>query len=324
MEILRKYNTATSIYFPLIDAGAADFESTPVTFASGDTQISKDGGTFANTTNNPAHEGNGIYSLALTATEMQAALIVVTIIDSATKAWEDQAAIIATYGNASAQHAFDLDDNDRTGSANTTAPDNAGIAANQTDLNTIIAALLTSTDVQNAAAAALAAIHLDHLLATDYDPTSKPGTATALLNELIENDAGVSRFTANALEQAPSGGGGLTLASFFTTDSGETKDTAVSGSVVGEITAAITAGSAGSTEVTDITIDDGTNPIEGAALWISTDSTGTNVVWSGTTDASGNPKDNNGNNPFLDPGTYYIWAQLGGYTFSNPTSHTVS
>ena len=55
---------------------------------------------------------------------------------------------------------------------------------------------------------ALADIHLDHLLAADYDPASKPGTATALLNELIESDGGVSRFTVNALEQGPSGGGG--------------------------------------------------------------------------------------------------------------------
>lgn len=55
---------------------------------------------------------------------------------------------------------------------------------------------------------ALADIHLDHLLAADYNPASKPGVATALLNELIESDAGVSRYTANALEQGPSGGGG--------------------------------------------------------------------------------------------------------------------
>lgn len=67
---------------------------------------------------------------------------------------------------------------------------------------------LDATEVQAAANAALVANHLDHLLAADYDPASKPGVATALLNELIENDGGVSRFTANALEQAPSGGGG--------------------------------------------------------------------------------------------------------------------
>ena len=110
MEILRKYGAATTILFPLVDRDAVDFESTPVTFASGDTKISKDEGAFANTGSNPAHEGNGIYSLALTATEMQAARIAITIIDqTATKLWEDQAALIATYGHASAQHAFDLD-----------------------------------------------------------------------------------------------------------------------------------------------------------------------------------------------------------------------
>jgi len=54
---------------------------------------------------------------------------------------------------------------------------------------------------------ALVALHLDHLLAADYDPSGKPGVATALLNELVENDGGVSRFTENALEQAPSGSG---------------------------------------------------------------------------------------------------------------------
>lgn len=55
---------------------------------------------------------------------------------------------------------------------------------------------------------ALVAIHLDHLLAVDYDPATKPGVATALFNELIESNAGVSRYTTGALAQAPSGTGG--------------------------------------------------------------------------------------------------------------------
>lgn len=75
-----------------------------------------------------------------------------------------------------------------------------------------INAAATSADfideINAAVDTALSDIHLDHLLAADYDPASKPGVATALLNELVESDAGVSRFTANALEQAPSGGGG--------------------------------------------------------------------------------------------------------------------
>lgn len=296
MEILRKYGEATTILFPLVDAGAADFEATPVTFATGDTQISKDEAAFANATNNPAHEGRGIYSLALTAAEMQAARIVITIIDSATKAWEDQALVISTYGNASAQHAFDLDaatqnvnvtqisgdsaaaDNaeaffDNTGfvASNSTvgtvttltghtaqtgdsfarlgAPAGASVSADiaaidanvdavlvdtGTDIPASLSAIETDTqDIQTqigAAGAGLSAVpwnsawdaevqsevqdaivanHLDHLFAADYDPASKPGTATALLNELIESDAGVSRFTSNALEQAPGGSSAL-------------------------------------------------------------------------------------------------------------------
>jgi len=78
-----------------------------------------------------------------------------------------------------------------TDNANTVVPDAAGVAATPAEVAT-----------------ALTDIHLDHLLAVDYDPASKPGTSTALLNELIENDAGISRYTANALEQAPSGSGG--------------------------------------------------------------------------------------------------------------------
>lgn len=58
-------------------------------------------------------------------------------------------------------------------------------------------------EIQSEANDAIVANHLDHLLAADYNPASKPGVATALLNELIESDGGVSRYTANALEQAP-------------------------------------------------------------------------------------------------------------------------
>jgi hypothetical protein len=72
---------------------------------------------------------------------------------------------------------------------NTVVPDVAGTAATPAEVAT-----------------SLSNIHLDHLFAADYDPASKPGIATALLNELVESDGGVSRYTANALEQAPSAG----------------------------------------------------------------------------------------------------------------------
>ena len=77
------------------------------------------------------------------------------------------------------------------------------------DIPGLIAALndVSTAEVNAEVDTALADIHLDHLFATDYDPASKPGTSTALLNEIVENDSGVSRFTVNALENGPSGSG---------------------------------------------------------------------------------------------------------------------
>ena len=102
MEVLRQYATASTINFPLIERDIQDFRTSGITFVAADTQIMQNEGAFANTGSVPAHEGNGIYSLALTATEMTAARIVITCVDSATKLWEDQAIIIQTYAHGSA------------------------------------------------------------------------------------------------------------------------------------------------------------------------------------------------------------------------------
>lgn len=74
------------------------------------------------------------------------------------------------------------------------------------NLDATISSRATPAQVNTEVDTALADIHLDHLLAATYDPASKPGVSDALLNELVESDAGVARYTANALEQAPTGG----------------------------------------------------------------------------------------------------------------------
>ena len=111
--MLRKYGTATHIYIPIVKASSANFAvGADWTPAAGDVKISKDGGAAANVTNLPSAiaMGNGaMWDFSLTATEMQAASVVVIVADSATKAVEDQAIVIETYGNASGEHAFDLD-----------------------------------------------------------------------------------------------------------------------------------------------------------------------------------------------------------------------
>lgn len=74
---------------------------------------------------------------------------------------------------------------------------------------------------------------------------------------------------------------------------------------------------AGSTS-TAITINDGTNPIDGVDVWITTDSAGANIVARGYTNVSGIITF------MLDPATYYVWKQLTGYTFTNPQSMVVT
>jgi len=58
-------------------------------------------------------------------------------------------------------------------------------------------------------------------------------------------------------------------------------------------------------------------PIEGVELWFATDSGFANIVWNGDTDTFGIARDNNGNKPFLDAGTYYIRLSKTGYTFTD-------
>lgn len=54
-------------------------------------------------------------------------------------------------------------------------------------------------------------------------------------------------------------------------------------------------------------------PVEGANVWITSDTAGNNTLWAGTTNSSGIAVDQNGNKPFLDPGTVYVWIQRAGY-----------
>ena len=105
---LRKYGVETKIDFVLYDTDGASLK-VDAAHAAGDSVIMKDEGAEANTDNAFVDEGTG-YSITLTATEMQAARVVVYIVDQTSpKVWLDEALVIDTYGNASAQHAFDLD-----------------------------------------------------------------------------------------------------------------------------------------------------------------------------------------------------------------------
>lgn len=118
--ILAKYGTALTLDgIPLITKGAMDYKANP-TLAAGDVKVSKDGGASANITTLPstAPAGETLVRVSLSATEMQAKMVIITFIDqTASKEWEDQRLIVYTYGNASAYFTGNFDNLDAAISA---------------------------------------------------------------------------------------------------------------------------------------------------------------------------------------------------------------
>ena len=114
MFLLAKYGVQTSFRFAVIKSASSDLAASgDWSPATGDTKISKDGGNVANTSNNPSAvggTGSVLWSITLTAAELQAGEVVIQIVDSATKAIEDQTLVIYTYGHASAKIQADLSD----------------------------------------------------------------------------------------------------------------------------------------------------------------------------------------------------------------------
>ena len=178
--LLGKYNQEKTVRFRLFQVDGVDFEP-GATFAAGDIKIMKDEGVEANTTNLPTDEGQG-YSLVLTATEMSAARIEIYIVDqTATKVWLDTGLSIETYGNASAEHAFDLD----TASIAQTADHAASIAAIKAKTDDMTYTVANQLDV-NALAISGDATAADNLEAmydgTGYADDNAPATQVGLAN----------------------------------------------------------------------------------------------------------------------------------------------
>ena len=104
---LRKYGVQTTIDFDVYGIDGVDLNGDWVP-AAADCEIMKDGGASTQCDNTATDEGI-TFSIVLTATEMEAARPVLKIQDAVTKVILDEVIIIETYGNAAAQHAFDLD-----------------------------------------------------------------------------------------------------------------------------------------------------------------------------------------------------------------------
>ena len=198
--MLSKYGVARNVYIPIPKRAVVDFAvSADWTPAAGDVKISKDGGAAANVTNLPTAITMGntaIWNFAITATEMQAAQVVVTVADSATKAVEDQAIIIETYGHASAQHEFDLDTPtvvaaSVTGAVGSVA--SGGIAAASFAAGAIDAAAIAANAIGASELAADAATEIATAVwaETMVEPTAVPsvtGTLKAAIAWLLVRD----------------------------------------------------------------------------------------------------------------------------------------
>ena len=130
---LRKYGIQATIDFEVFDTDGVDLNATWVP-AQVDCEIMKDGGSSTLCDNTATDEGV-TFSIVLTATEMEFARGVLKVQDAATKVILDTVIHIETYGNASAQHAFDLD-----------------TARQEVDLTYIHGSALTETSGQLAAA----------------------------------------------------------------------------------------------------------------------------------------------------------------------------
>jgi len=153
-------------------------------------------------------------------------------------------------------------------------------------------------------------------------------SATDKLETAMEADGNVYRFTSNALEQAPAGAAGLTPqdvrdALKLAPSAGSPAEGSIDDDLADLADAVAAVGGQtgpGSLDVTVIVTDDGGTPLDGVAVWISTDQSGQNVI-AGTkyTNALGHAGFK------LDAGAYWCHRQLAGYEFTpNPVQITVS
>lgn len=189
MADLYEYGVAVHLYKPLIKRGVVDFAvGADWTPAAGDVKISKDGGAAANVTNLPSAITMGntaMWDFSLTAAEMQAAKIRISVADSATKAVEDQFFELDTYGNASAQHKVNLNDSVRAGLTalpNAAAGGAAGLPLGDANARVDIGKWI------GVAPAALSASGYLQVMLLRWLTDNAAGTPNALNNALVQAD----------------------------------------------------------------------------------------------------------------------------------------
>jgi hypothetical protein len=174
-------------------------------------------------------------------------------------------------------------------------------------------------------------IEIQNMGNTGADTLSLEGRGQLILNAncnpanspVIAVRGNIAPLTDNVVGGFVAGGGTISQAARYSQnqvlDAITDDATQIDGSQLNTHTA-ITPTSAGSGAVTwtyDVT--DGSDPIPGVGVWVSTDLAGSNVIAGTlTTDANGRVTF------FLDAGTYYFWSQKSGFNFTNPDTEVVA
>ncbi len=71
-------------------------------------------------------------------------------------------------------------------------------------------------------------------------------------------------------------------------------------------------------------VDGAAAPIQGVEVIFNVDVAMSLSIWRGVTDTVGFARDDNQNQPFLDPGTYYVRRTKAGFNFANPDVEVVT
>ena len=181
---MRKNVASQVVAFQMVSTsdGSAVTSGTPTVY------VTIDGGTQATGGGTSTHEGNGQWTYAPTQAETNGNHVAFTMALSGAVSQCAQVYPVSYDPTDST----DLGLTNLTGHTPQTGDSFARIGANGASLSAIPWNSSWDTEVESECNDALVALHLDHLLAVDYDPASKPGVSTALMNELIVNESGVA------------------------------------------------------------------------------------------------------------------------------------
>ncbi|OQB86503.1 MAG: hypothetical protein BWX88_01111 [Planctomycetes bacterium ADurb.Bin126] len=329
MKLIKANESTASrrrVYFHLVDV--TDGLTPETGEASGQPQISSDGGAWTDTgIGTLVSVGNGRYYAELTQSAVETAgTSIETRYKSANTAEcpGESVQVVAFDPNDAAAlglSRIDATVGSRLADADYTEPANSDVAAIKAKTDNLPADPASNTQVNTRLAAA-------DYTAPANDDVAAVKAVTDKVDTALEADGAVYRLTENALEQAPAGGSALTPqqvrdALKLAPSPGAPAGGSVDDELDGLATAVASIGGLTGSGALDVTItitDNLGTPLDGAAVWISTDQAGSNVI-AGTkyTTALGQVAFK------LDAGAYWCHRQLAGYEFDpNPAAIAVS